>query len=72
LDLDQATDFLIDRLEKAKLVPELEGRIRRLENQKAAIENELVILQRETRDKEERTRRYKVALQQGEIREPVH
>ncbi len=69
LDLDQATDFLIDRLQKAKQVPELEERIKRLENQKAALENELKILKDEQQSRSDRQQRYKLAVQQGEVAE---
>lgn len=65
LDLDQVTDILIDRLEKAKMVPELESKIKLLENQKAAIENELIVLRQSVQEKSERERRFKLAVQQG-------
>jgi len=71
LDLDQVTDFLIDRLEKAKRVTELETIIKRLENQLAATKNELVVLQENHKKKVEREQRYKLAVQQGDITPPI-
>jgi hypothetical protein len=71
LDLDQVTDFLIDRLEKAKLVTELEAKINRLENQLAATKNELEILQENHNKKIDKEQRYKLAIQQGDINPPI-
>lgn len=65
--LDDLTDYLIDSLEKAKSVPDLLNRINRLENQKAALENELVVLRDTMNDKLNREMRYRLAIQQGEL-----
>ncbi len=68
LDFDQATDLLISSLEKAKLVPSLEERINRLENQRAALENELNVLRSNLSKQQDRRQRYQLAVQQGEIK----
>ncbi len=71
LDLDQATELLIDRLEKARSVPELLSRISTLEAQKNTLESELVLLRKDIEAKLDRERRYKQAVQQGTINPPI-
>ena len=70
-DLDQATDFLIERLEKAKLVIELQEKVWLLENQKAALENEIKVMKQNIVDKADRLRRYNIALELGHINAPL-
>jgi hypothetical protein len=67
MDLDQVTDFLIERLEAAKRATTLEEQLHLCLNQKAALENEIKILREDISNKEDRKRRYKLAVQQGEL-----
>jgi hypothetical protein len=66
-DLDTLTDFLIDKLEKARKVNDLEERIHRLENQKASLENEVKILTDKLKKKQDQRERFDLAVRQGEI-----
>jgi uncharacterized protein YhaN len=66
-ELDDLTDFIIDKLEKAKAVEEFEKRVRTLENQKASLENEVKILTNKLKKQQDQKERFELAVKQGEI-----
>jgi hypothetical protein len=55
----------------AKRVPDLEEEIWRLKNRVASLENDNKNLNEQLNDKTDQERRYKLAVQQGDIKSPL-
>lgn len=64
---EQVKEFVITAIEKANRVPELEAELKRY---KLGYENALLQLKEHDKDKDEE-RRYKLALQQGQVNPPL-
>lgn len=70
LNFDEAMELLVEMIEKAKKVPILEATINQLENQKATLKNELDVIRKDLADRDDKKRRYNLAVQQGDIKKP--
>ena len=70
-ELDEAVDFLIDRLLESRHVSGLKDKIRQLERDNELLRNENNALQNKFKDDAERKLRYHQAIQSGDVAAPL-
>lgn len=71
ITLDMVEDVIIDRFERAARVPALEEENKRLRNSVAAYKNTNEQLKQKCDELENKDKRIRLALQQGEVKTPL-
>ncbi len=70
-DPDTALEFWANCISEARQTPTLRNRVKELEVDNAAKDNEINILRAKIKDIEDKRAKYRQALQSGDVREPI-